>query len=80
MHLDLTVGFPVLSYTVDKSANLAVEVSVLADKNGHITDAGLPLGVRVTSRDGSAVGEHSGAEEPLTGTHPKLKNEFSLSV
>jgi hypothetical protein len=51
----LRVGFPVSSYTVDESANLIVKVSVLADKNGHITDAGLPLGVRVTSRDGSAV-------------------------
>ena len=58
MHLDLRVGFITSTYVVEESAAVVVvEVSVLADEYGHITDAGIPLGVRVTSKDGSAVGK-----------------------
>ena len=43
---------------MEESAGVVeVEVQVLADEYGNITDAGLPLGVRVTSKDGSAVGK-----------------------
>ena len=58
MHLDLRVGFIESTYVVEESAGeVVVEVWVLADESGHITDAGVPLGVRVTSKDGSAVGK-----------------------
>ena len=58
MHLDLRVGFIASTYVVEESAGVVVvEVWVLADESGHITDAGIPLGVRVTSKDGSAVGK-----------------------
>ena len=54
----MRVGFIASTYTVEESAGVVVvEVQVLADEYGNITDAGLPLGVRVTSKDGSAVGK-----------------------
>ena len=53
----MRVGFITPTYVVDESAGeAAIQITVLADENGHITDAGVPLGVRVTSKDGSAVG------------------------
>ena len=38
------------------SGELVIPVRVLADENGITPEVGLPLGVRVTTRDGSAVG------------------------
>ena len=53
MRSDLRVGFSGMSFTVAESAGV-LEVGLLAyDK----VDVGLPFGVRVTSRDGSAVGK-----------------------
>ena len=40
----------------ESEGELVIPVSVLADDNGIIPEVGLPLGVRVTSRDGPAVG------------------------
>ena len=57
-HSDLKVAFSQQSYYVTESAGtLMIEVEVLANEYGNIPDIGLPLGVRVTSRDGSAVGK-----------------------
>ena len=55
--IDLRVGFERTLYSVPESAGeLMIPVRVLADENGITPEVGLPLGVRVTSRDGSAVG------------------------
>jgi hypothetical protein len=52
----LKVAFSQKSYYVTESAGmLAIKVEVLANEYGIIPEFGLPLGVRVTSRDGSAV-------------------------
>ena len=54
-HLDLNIGFEETSYSVAESAGvLEIPVRIFDDSTPII---GLPLGVRVTSRDGSAVGE-----------------------
>ena len=54
-HVDLNVGFEETSYSVAESAGvLEIPVRIYDDSTPII---GLPLGVRVTSRDGSAVGE-----------------------
>ena len=54
-HVDLKVGFEETSYSVAESAGvLEIPVRIFDDSTPII---GLPLGVRVTSRDGSAVGE-----------------------
>ena len=54
-HVDLNVGFEETSYSVAESAGvLEIPVRIFDDSTPII---GLPLGVRVTSRDGSAVGE-----------------------
>ena len=58
IHSDLKVAFSQKSYYVTESAGmLAIKVEVLANEYGIIPEFGLPLGVRVTSRDGSAVGK-----------------------
>ena len=55
--IDLRVGFERTLYSVSESAGeLVIPVRVLADDDGITPEVGLPLGVRVTSRDGSAVG------------------------
>ena len=55
---DLTIGFEETLYSVAESAG-ALEISVrpFADKNGNVPKIGVPLGVRVKSRDGTAVGK-----------------------
>ena len=54
MHSDLRVGFAQTFYTVAESAGvLILEVRVM----GNYTEVGLPLGVRITSKDESAVGK-----------------------
>ena len=40
----------------ETSGELVIPVRVLADENGITPEVALPLGVRVTTRDGSAVG------------------------
>ena len=60
--IDLRVGFERTLYSVSESAGeLEIPVRVLADENGIIPEVGLPLGVRVTSRDDSAVGTDGSA-------------------
>ena len=55
MYSDLRVGFIASTYVVEESAGVVVvEVSVLADEKDRV---GVPLGMRVTSKDGSAVGK-----------------------
>ena len=55
--IDLRVGFERTLYSVSESeGELVIPVRVLADGNGITPEIGLPLGVRVTSRDDSAVG------------------------
>ena len=57
LYIDLRVGFERTLYSVSESAGeLVIPVRVLADDDGITPEVGLPLGVRVTSRDGSAVG------------------------
>ena len=57
VHSDLRIGFTASTYIVEESGGVVVvEVIVLADENSHIT-TDVPLGVRVTSKDGSAVGK-----------------------
>ena len=57
IYIDLRVGFERTLYSVSESAGeLLIPVRVLADDDGITPEVGLPLGVRVTSRDGSAVG------------------------
>ena len=54
----MRIGFEQTLYSVAESAGvLEISVRVLADENGNIPSIGLPLGVRVTSKDGSAVGK-----------------------
>ena len=55
---DLTIGFEETLYSVAESAG-ALEISArpFADKNGNVPRIGIPLGVRVKSRDGTAVGK-----------------------
>ena len=46
-----------MSYSVAESAGvLEIPVRIFNDDDGTTPDIGLPLGVRVTSRDGSAIG------------------------
>ena len=55
--IDLRVGFERTLYSVSESeGELLIPVRVLADDDGITPEIGLPLGVRVTSRDDSAVG------------------------
>ena len=54
-HADLRVGFEDTTYSVAESAGV-LEIPVRLFDNGTTPRIGLPLGVRVTSRDGSAVG------------------------
>ena len=54
VHSDLRVGFAETFYTVAESAGvLILDVRAI----GNHTDVGLPLGVRITSKDRSAVGK-----------------------
>ena len=56
-HADLKVSFEETSYSVAEPAGvLEIPVRIFDDDDGTTPDIGLPLGVRVTSRDGSAVG------------------------
>ena len=56
-HADLKVGFEETSYSVAEPGGvLEIPVRIFDDDDGTSPDIGLPLGVRVTSRDGSAVG------------------------
>ena len=52
---DLSIGFQEVSYTVSESAGV-IELTVSPDGTGGVPDVGVPLGVRITSRDGSAEG------------------------
>ena len=55
---DMRIGFEETSYSVVESVGvLEISVRLLADKNAITRGIALPLGVRVTSKDGSAVGE-----------------------
>ena len=55
---DLEVGFESESLSVSESAG-GVEIAVRAflGENGNVPDIGKPFGLRVTSKDGSAVGK-----------------------
>ena len=54
----MEVGFESESLSVSESAG-GVEIAVRAfpNENGNIPDIGKPFGLRVTSKDGSAVGK-----------------------
>ena len=52
---DLSIGFQEAYYTVSESAGV-IELTVSPDGTGGSPDVGVPLGVRITSRDGSAKG------------------------
>ena len=60
---DLSIGFQEVSYTVSESAGV-IELTVSPDGTGGIPGVGVPLGVRITSRDGSAEGTVWGGGEP----------------
>ena len=37
---------------------LYIIVEAVPDENGNIPDVGIPLGIRITSKDGSAIGKN----------------------
>ena len=56
---DFRVGFQQASYSVSESASaLEIAIGVLADEDDITPTIAVPLGVRITSRDDSAVGRN----------------------
>ena len=54
---DIEVGFENASLTVSESSGMVeIPVRVFPDGSGNIPDIGKPFGLRITSKDGSAVG------------------------
>ena len=41
---------------LESEGQLVVQIDIIPDKNGNIPKIGVPLGLRVTSRDISAIG------------------------
>ena len=59
VYIDLSIGFQETSYSVSESDGLLeIIVGPVADENGNVPDVAIPLGVRVTSKDGTAVGKN----------------------
>lgn len=55
---DIDVGFENASLIVSESSGMVeIPVRVFPDENGIIPDIGKPFGLRITSKDGSAVGK-----------------------
>ena len=50
----------------ESAGMLEIEVRVLPDEKSNTLDIGLPLGVRFTSNNGSAVGKHQWNSRPTT--------------
>ena len=60
IYADLRVGFLESVYSVSESAGGVLEIAVgaLPDESGKVPYVATPLGVRIATKDGSAVGEN----------------------